>query len=199
MADISNINSDGLPSTRRLIKTTIVAAVVSLVILVTTILPAEYGIDPTGAGRLLGLHVLAPTGELDETVISDSSKTATVISSEGGSLWKSNATPKSDTVTLTLLPKQGIEVKSPMNAGDNFVFNWQVSGGSVYFDMHGEPPNAAKDEFTSYWIGNNQQQASGNFVASFEGTHGWYWQNNGVDAVTITLTTTGFYGDLYMP
>ena len=46
---------DQLPSTARLVKSTILAMVSAVVILVTVVLPAEYGIDPTGAGRVLGL------------------------------------------------------------------------------------------------------------------------------------------------
>jgi hypothetical protein len=44
-----------LPSTAQLVKSTVVAAVAALVILVTVVLPAEYGIDPTGIGRMLRL------------------------------------------------------------------------------------------------------------------------------------------------
>ncbi|MDL0433925.1 hypothetical protein QPM17_22550 [Marinobacter sp. TBZ242] len=44
-----------LPTTGKLIRSTLVAAVVAVALLVTVVLPAEYAIDPTGAGRLLGL------------------------------------------------------------------------------------------------------------------------------------------------
>ena len=48
-------NREELPSTAKLIQSTIVAAIVALVLLVTVVMPAEYALDPTGAGRLLGL------------------------------------------------------------------------------------------------------------------------------------------------
>ena len=48
-------NREELPSTAKLIRSTIVAAIVALVLLVTVVMPAEYALDPTGAGRLLGL------------------------------------------------------------------------------------------------------------------------------------------------
>lgn len=61
-----------LPSTGKLIRSTLVAAVVAVALLVTVVLPAEYAIDPTGAGRLLGLtemgeikQQLAEEAELD--------------------------------------------------------------------------------------------------------------------------------------
>jgi hypothetical protein len=44
-----------LPTTRQLLRSTLIAAAAAAAILVTAILPAEYGIDPTGIGRLTGL------------------------------------------------------------------------------------------------------------------------------------------------
>lgn len=44
-----------LPSTGRLLRSTALAIAAAAAILVTVVLPAEYGIDPTGAGRVLGL------------------------------------------------------------------------------------------------------------------------------------------------
>ena len=42
-------------SPRRLLRSTLIALAVAGLLLVTVVLPAEYGIDPTGAGRVLGL------------------------------------------------------------------------------------------------------------------------------------------------
>ena len=44
-----------LPSTAKLVKSTVIAAAAAAVILVTVVLPAEYAIDPTGIGRALQL------------------------------------------------------------------------------------------------------------------------------------------------
>lgn len=44
-----------LPSTAKLIGSTIIAAIIALALLVTVVMPAEYALDPTGAGRWLGL------------------------------------------------------------------------------------------------------------------------------------------------
>jgi len=44
-----------LPSPGKLLRSTLLAAVSAAAILVAIVLPSEYGIDPTGAGRLLGL------------------------------------------------------------------------------------------------------------------------------------------------
>ena len=62
-----------LPSTAKLLRSTMLAAVIAGVLLVTVVLPSEYAIDPTGAGRLLGLtqmgeikNQLAEEAELDQ-------------------------------------------------------------------------------------------------------------------------------------
>ena len=47
--------SEDLPSTSKLIKSTVLAAIGAGVLLVTVVMPSEYGIDPTGAGKLLRL------------------------------------------------------------------------------------------------------------------------------------------------
>ena len=44
-----------LPSSGKLIRSTITGAVIAAVLLVTVVMPAEYALDPTGVGRLLGL------------------------------------------------------------------------------------------------------------------------------------------------
>ena len=54
-------NPEELPSSRQLIKSTVIAAAAAAVILVTVVLPAEYGVDPTRIGKALGL---ASMGEI---------------------------------------------------------------------------------------------------------------------------------------
>ena len=44
-----------LPSSRTLLRSTLLALAVAIALLVTTVLPAEFGVDPTGVGRVLGL------------------------------------------------------------------------------------------------------------------------------------------------
>ncbi|WP_026848706.1 hypothetical protein [Gemmatimonas phototrophica] len=43
------------PSPASLRRASLVALIIAAVLAVTTVLPAEYGIDPTGIGRRLGL------------------------------------------------------------------------------------------------------------------------------------------------
>ncbi|MFN2360775.1 MAG: hypothetical protein ABR522_06815 [Marinobacter sp.] len=66
-------NREELPSTAKLIRSTIVAAIVALVLLVTVVMPAEYALDPTGAGRLLGLTEM---GEIKEQLAKEAAADA---------------------------------------------------------------------------------------------------------------------------
>lgn len=51
------------PSGRKLLSSTAIAFAVAMVLLVTVVMPSEYGIDPTRIGRLLGLTEM---GEIKE-------------------------------------------------------------------------------------------------------------------------------------
>ncbi|WP_372832898.1 hypothetical protein [Pontibacterium sp.] len=222
MRDISDITTDGLPSNASLIKATIAAASLGSVLLVTTVLPAEYGIDPTGLGKAMGLTQLnsstKSTPPVPATVVtatppavnavaavaavSAAASTPTVETDnddENSPVRKRDSAYQTRTMTLSLAPGQGTEIKAVMEAGERFVFNWKTEGGAVNFDMHGEPPNAKRDEFTSYWFARNQRQASGSFTAPFKGTHGWYWRNRGNKPVKVTVSLSGFFRDVYMP
>lgn len=187
-----------LPSLTKLIKATVLALIVAGVILIAIVLPAEYGIDPTGIGNKLGLtalnasqsvaKVVSPSNELVEP--GQQLLTSAVI--------KNDVPFRSDEMTITLEEDEGTEIKALMKKGEQFVFSWATDGGKVNVDMHGEQPNAG-EEFTSYWIDEQQTAANGTFVAPFDGSHGWYWHNRGDKPVSIKVKVSGFYNKLYQP
>ncbi|MHB8911147.1 MAG: hypothetical protein ACYC42_00515 [Lysobacter sp.] len=202
---MSNIQTEA-PSTRRLLKATAVAIAVAGVILVTTVLPAEYDIDPTGIGGQLGLKVLASTAEAGELPAATAKPGGAELDAvgqpakpvEASVVSKREGAYRSNTLSVTLPPGKGAEIKAAMKSGDGMVFHWTASG-DVATDMHGERTGAAKDEYTSYWIERSQRQASGSFTAPFDGTHGWYWLNRSSEPVTVQVETSGFQEKLFRP
>jgi hypothetical protein len=56
---MSRIPRVELPSTGKIVTATIFALIVGAIVLVVAVLPAEYGIDPLGTGKALGLLELA--------------------------------------------------------------------------------------------------------------------------------------------
>ena len=212
MSDIAHQNRSELPSTKSLIKATLVALAVATVVLVVFILPAEYGVDATGIGSRLGLNAMSaaepesderpvptpveqPAAETSPEVVPGTEETLSTLTAA----WKSPTPYRSDQMSLTLQPGEGAEIKARMRAGERFVFTWTTEGGVVNFDMHGEVLNAKKDEFTSFWKGREAPEGHGAFVAPFDGTHGWYWRNRGEQPVTVTVKTSGFYEQLFRP
>ena len=55
MQNVNKPDASELPTTRQLLKSTGIAVVVASALLVTVVLPAEYGVDPTRVGSLFGL------------------------------------------------------------------------------------------------------------------------------------------------
>ena len=199
-------NTHPLPSLPQLFKATGIALVAAAAILMTIVLPAEHGIDPTGIGKALGLTTLsAPSAEAESALIPDASATmpspssevvtAPVTQSPAATVIKSEEAFRSDEMKLTLQPGEGSEIKATMRQGEQFVFIWTAEGGKVNFDMHGERPNAGA-EFTSYWKDKQKTRAQGVFVAPFDGTHGWFWRNRGDKPVSVKVKVSGFYETL---
>ena len=205
-------NTQPLPTLPQLIKATALALIVAGAILITTVLPTEYGIDSTGIGKMLGLTTLSassvPTSESAASIPVPAASTTTLPSNttvaapaaqaSPATVTKSDVPFRSDEMSLTLQPDEGSEIKAAMRKGEQFVFAWVADGGKVNFDMHGEQPNAGED-FTSYWKDKKQTSAQGIFVAPFDGTHGWYWRNRGDKPVTVKVKVSGFYEKLYRP
>lgn len=196
----SNTILNPLPTRRQLVQATLMAMVVAAVVLVTTVLPAEHGIDPTGVGRklgLLGMSAGAPPAKPAAPAATPAPAAAASLVSNAYVIQ--SATPfRTGEMQVTLAPDQGAEIKARMRKGEHYTFSWSTGAGPVEFDMHGEEINAAKDVFTSYWQA-DAASAAGTFTAPFEGTHGWYWHNNGTAPVTVTVTVSGFYSEMFRP
>ena len=193
-----------LPTRAQLFKATGTAMLLAGLILIIAVLPAEYGLDPTGIGRKLGIlgmsTAVAPAKPAEAEPLA---ARAAIASPVAGALHNEHVsqslTPfQSQEMSVTLAPKEGAEIKARMLKGAQFTFAWDAGGTPVEFDMHGEKLNAAKDEFTSFWLA-DLPQAAGTFTAPFDGAHGWYWQNNSSAPVTVKVRVSGFYSELYRP
>ena len=200
-----------LPSSRALIRSTLIAAAVALVLLFTVILPAEYGIDPTRIGRVLGLTqmgevkmALAREAEAAEAAGAGAATPSAVAPSAPAAVSTPQpaapvaAAPAADSANshvteVTLTPGQGREIKLAMREGARVNFEWSVAGGVVNFDTHADRPGTP---YHGYEKGQGRASQSGELVAAFDGMHGWFWRNRGREPVTVTLRTRGDYQEL---
>ncbi len=197
MPDISDLTHEALPSSANLMKATVLAIVIATVLLFIAVLPAEFGIDPTGIGSKLGLTALHSEATKPAPISQPKAEAKKMLTTTGG-LLISPEPYKQKSVKLNLPPGQGIELKATMDEGQIFVYNWTATD-ALYMDMHGEKYNAKPDEFTSYWESQSVNKASGELTAQFAGTHGWYWQNKTQKPVEINIDVTGFFQELYIP
>jgi hypothetical protein len=206
-----------LPTTKQLLRSTIIAIFSAIIILVTVVLPAEYNIDPTGIGRALGL---AEMGEIKQQLAEEAARDhqmkeqlkqqeqpattpapgqqSSLLGQILSGLFISPAhaqeapAARSDTMSITLKPGEGTEVKLSMVKGARVKFTWVVEGGVVNFDMHGD----GGGEEVSYEKGRAVPNAEGVLEAGFDGKHGWFWRNRGKADVTVTLKTDGEYTEI---
>ncbi|MBY3129356.1 transmembrane anchor protein [Rhizobium laguerreae] len=198
---------DDLPSSKQLIKSTVIAAAAAAAILVTVVLPSEYAIDPTGVGSALGLTAmgeiktqLAEEAEMDrvkstrampESPQQGSSLINRIIREFGISQAHAQEMRK-DEMSLTLQPGEGAEIKLTMVKGAKANYAWSANGGKVNFDTHGD----GGGENISYEKGRGAADDSGVIEAAFDGNHGWFWRNRTSEPVTVTLTTDGAYTEI---
>ena len=168
---------DGLPTTRQLLKSTALAVASAVVLLFAVVLPAEYGVDITGAGRALGLTEMGEIkAELEDELKSDAenhSSIATpsllkrlltfelVTSARAADLWR-------DELTFTLTPGAYKEVKLKLFSGGSVVFHWEGQGGRVNYDLHAH----GDGQSVTYEKGRGKTGGEGGFTAPFQGNHG---------------------------
>ena len=189
-----------LPSSSQLMRSTVIALVGAIVILVTVILPAEYGIDPTGAGKAMGLTEM---GQIKEELSKEAAKDhRSSLHDSGGpgifgrllgvlvgtahdqekAIWK-------DEIRFELKPKETHELKLTMKKGQVADYRMIVEGGRVNFDLHAHSGGKA----VTYEKGRGSKGAEGKLVAAFDGNHGWFWRNRDRTALTVTLKLRGQY------
>ena len=199
------------PSRPQLLKATAIALAAAAALFFTTVLPAEYGVDPLHTGAALGLMSLAKTGAsgasaapvtpnvtaaaLGITFVPGINGDAPIIK---GVYVAQPAGYKVDSRTLTLEPGEGMEIKYHMQSGAGMVYSWSASS-KVQYEFHGEPDakpaGAPEDYFESYEKDDKVgiAESHGTFTAPSTGIEGWFWDNESPDIVNVKLVTAGFY------
>ena len=187
-------------------RSTLIALAASAAILVAVVLPAEYGVDPTGFGRALSLTAmgelkvqLAQEAQADRTAAQLGTPAVAIVVPGSPAALSATTAPtvgtggnRSDEMTIVLKPGQGAEVKLAMAQGAKAKFSWQVSGGVVNFDLHGDGGGRS----ARYEQGKGVPGATGVVEAAFEGNHGWFWRNRGTNDVSVTIRTSGAYASI---
>ena len=181
------------PSRRSILLVTLGALLLAMLILFAGVLPAEYNRDPTGLGRLTGIARLwAP----DERAIDTAASGAPTSRSYA-------AVFRNDVIEFPLVTgddregRNELEYKVRLAKGASYIYSWSVEGVAdpeeFYTEFHGHTVSDGQTMTVADYRKASGTADNGLLVAPFAGIHGWYFQNQSVGAVKVTLRLAGFY------
>jgi len=191
----TNIPSENdLPSSSQLLRSTIVALFVAVMLLLCIIIPAEYGTDPTGIGALVGLKKMGEIkASLEQEALNENQNFDEYIS-PNEEIRERVETSKGnkDVMEFVIAPDDAIEIKLEMKKGSIAKYKWETQSGGLNYNLHGDGYKGSQKS-TTYKKGRMTNSDNGEFKAEFDGYHGWFWRNRNTEAVTVILETDGQY------
>jgi hypothetical protein len=175
------------PSKKKLAMTTAIAIGVAAILLITVILPFEYGIDPLRTGALIGLKantakpeaIPAPAGATDYKPVQE------------GPVGYYAAAYRTDSTEFTLGPYEYVEYKYRLESGATMLYSWKASG-TVNHDFHADRDGGDANKPESF-DKKSRSEGHGVFTAPFSGIHGWFWENPGGETIKVRIASAGFY------
>ena len=205
------MNTDNQPNLtkRQILKSLLIALIIGAVVLVTAVLPAEYGMDPLGTGKLFGFSKLYQGNNQKENNETSNSLNFKKIKMEKLGSPQSTAKPseannpppevqypeREDTIEVIVPSEKGVEYKFKSLKYGSTKYEWSTDKGIVYIDFHGEvkQDNPPKNVFyESYTLAYSNNMA-GTLTAPFEGKHGWYFRNETNEPIFVTIRLNGQY------
>lgn len=196
----------------KIVKALLLALILALIILVTAVLPAEYGIDPLGTGKLLGFSRLyqpqaeTKTNSLGETTLQQSHPILKMEDAGSGPdvlkpteaddpAPEKQLAERGDSIQVKVPAGKGIEYKIYMLKYGEIKYEWKTDKGIVFFDFHGDvklKKPGKNNYFKSYTVAYADNMI-GTMLAPFEGNHGWYFQNKGKADMIVNIRLKGEY------
>ncbi|MBX3706957.1 MAG: hypothetical protein KF911_10055 [Pseudomonadales bacterium] len=160
------------PTRRRVLLAISGALAGAAILLVTVVLPAEYGFDPLGTGAKLGLTGLA--------------------ASTPGIVQDADLPPRTVQLSLELDPFESVEVKFHLDGDFPLLFAWRADG-ELIAELHGEPDTGSAGRAQAFQSVRSSAR-QGSLRVPFAGWHGWYWENRSGATVRLDLEVYGFTG-----
>jgi hypothetical protein len=176
------------------------------------VLPAEYGVDPTGLGEKLGLTRFqsAAAPDLQATPRIVEGRFPEIHPEDPFDFYEPDTLGdpfsrsqqgefRTASMVIDLEAFEQVEVKAVMRQGDGLVYAWKLlEGETVYSDFHADPTekDGYPDEYWIRYLETEEPAASGSLIAPFDGNHGWYWLNIEENPVSIELEVRGYWESL---
>jgi hypothetical protein len=197
-----------MPSPRQAAIGSAVAILVATVAMVFFILPAELGVDLTGFGTRTGLIGLSQKGPASNIYLERGLKRTNVLFPFDAAAQADEATLRATLVAkgialpadaklvadhweYELLPYDSIEMKYKLAQGQPMIFSWHAPV-PLHLDMHSVPDQGGNDATESFVIADAASQTAV-YVAPFTGIHGWFWQNQTLNPVKVSVDATGAF------
>ncbi|MGF7025015.1 hypothetical protein [Sphingobacterium sp. HSC-15S19] len=186
-----------------IVKQVLIALVIGSVLLVSAVLPAEYGIDPLGIGKVTGFSKLYVPEDKSVATTSQTEHKLLTIDKVGSGPEVARPTAadnpppaeqlaeRTDEASVLVPAGKGLEYKINMLKYGALKYEWTTDKNEVYFDFHGEVKDH-NDYFESYTIAYSNNVA-GSFIAPFEGPQGWYFKNYSNEDITVKIKLKGQY------
>ncbi|HET9161488.1 MAG TPA: hypothetical protein VFN88_12825 [Caulobacteraceae bacterium] len=178
----------------RLLAITAIAAVAGFLIVFGAIVPAEFGRDPLGLGKLDGLSRLY--GKSDRNV--DPNAGGVKRAQYYQVPWRSDVVEIPLTSFLGGNAGSELEYKVRMKKDATLIYEWTVTGAEkkddFHFDFHGHTTPPPGQEMTvatyrqAYGLHGN-----GSLTAPFDGIQGWQFSNSSDKPIVVKLRLAGFY------
>ncbi len=177
----------GTPAPGKLLKTLAITLAAAAVVFVVVILPAEYGMDPTRIGGLLGLDRLVEAAGAEPMAEAEKGLSARMAG---------HRELRAEKATIEIGVNEQMEYKLQMIEGMTIVYSWRTDGGALYSDFHADPFNDLDDEPVRYAEEFDVTGGRGGLTAGYSGNHGWFWRNDGDSPVTVELDVRGFFTNM---
>lgn len=200
--------------TKTIIKLFIISFVVGTFLVIAAVMPAEFGIDPLGTGKLLGLNKLyeVQSGETVESVevkaepkevlqrrvitLAGDIESEYILKQEipaevNDPAPKEQYSERNDELEITVPAGRGLEYKVKIKKHGQIKYEWNSEDVTLFHDFHGDPLTT-KGWYQSYTIAYSNNMA-GTLLAPFHGKHGWYFKNHTSKDVTVKLRVKGQY------
>ncbi|MEE9348689.1 MAG: hypothetical protein V3U80_01425 [Flavobacteriaceae bacterium] len=197
------VENENIMSKKQLLKSTVYALIIGLFVFVVAVLPAAYGKDPLGTGKLFGFDKLY-TKTTQPLIVQKQLKIEKLGSNSNvpKPIEAFNPIPDKqynkqiDTIKIVIPAKKGIEYKFNAKKLAAIKYEWFTTNKAVvYLDFHGEvkQANPPKNVFyESYTLAYSNNMA-GTFTAPFNGKHGWYFRNDYDQDIQLFIILNGEY------
>ena len=215
-----------LPSTKQLLISTFIALVTAALLLVTGVMPAEYGIDPTGLGTKLGLTEM---GEIkmqlaeeaaQDALLDEQTNQATEAKDTQAAVISTATTPSpttnidSQATSAEITSNTSTPVEPVIKEESRIVTLKPGEAAEIKLAMNKAETanfNWSVDKghlnydihgdtkgikYHNYSKGKAVTQDKGQMTAAFDGKHGWFWRNRSKETVTLTLIVSGQYSEI---